>query len=635
MRDEFDLMPPEDAARYVNSAIAGCHAIFSLDLRSGDTLVLAQLGDPKFSQSLIDSLPEGISIVDLDFSGFCSEGMVGTSLVNDRAGEFGIDESPVTELLPTNIDRDLTRMPFEDFIEHAEDFIDSKPEGTIKCFFDLSEYRTVDRGRHTSTDDEYVLYHKTEVDDSNELVWESYSIDWSSLGEFTNRYLHENGPELVDYAWDWGALLYVLLATHISGNGIAASLVPEKYLSDTTYEDARGVFLRRRFVRRVAYLPKTNAYQDQQDLVITSQVPSKSVGFVRDSTFGPAGMPFGISGFSQSSSLIELSEHTLPFITSQVSREYNGPNVSRADVDIQNQASSRTILKNESRLSYESSRLYIIAKRMDCRLGEVASKVAPPKPNPQKPDLFESDCFDRQLPAHVYREHASRFNESNKSGYNHFLATDEFGRVSRIQDSQESVFYLAVSTSSFDGSGAFRENGDLFRGASPDVYGTLLSSIPPEDCLLKPFDVLVSRVNRNPSNRRTLHERLLARPKLAIVPETAATKNPLVCAASSICLRSLTDDPVHSLVLYYYLSKGRGNRVLSALATQYPTLTWNKLESLPVDAALNPSSSEWQERRESFIEQAQKLIQLQSERCELLEKTESEESAMAKLISSL
>lgn len=602
MTSRMNQLDIDEIEALVNSYITGVHALSSLDLHDGDTLVLAQLGDRRFTQDEIKCLPDNLEIIDLDFSEFSDKEEIPTVL--DLTLEH--DDWPLSKISTLQSSRDVTRISFSDFIDHMEELIGSKSTGSVKCFFDLSEYRfRLIKGSIRST--KYWGYKQANivaVTESGENKWETYTLDWDALDLVVASFLRENDPVMLSYTEKWDVFLHVLLATFICGNGTAATLVPEAYLSSRDYERARSAFLHQGLVQRVTFLSKSNANQFHPDLVVTSQIPTDGVDFVYDESinqeFGGAESPLNNSqpsnlGYrrvpvSKSTSLADASERFMSWYA------FNGDN----------RALNRKILNNGARLSYESSRLYVLTESQGCKLGEIVSRISPVA-------SYSADARISNQPDGFNRGDSCR-SESEKN-------TDRS--------------FLAVSTSSFDGIASLQDRGNYRKGENPNVSGTPLDHAPSAEYLLEPYDILISRINRVPTNRYRLSERLLAKPRVVIVPEVAATKNDLVCAASSLCLRSVIDDPVHSLALYYYFSKGAGNEILSALATQNSSLTWNQLKSLEVSPTLDPHSTEWQEYRKKFCEQAQRVIDLQRERDEMLERLDAAERAAIELASQL
>lgn len=602
-------LPDFETEAISNSVATGCHVISSLELHDGDTLILAQLGSGKFSTETLDSLPANLQIIDLDFSKFDKEESLA---MEEPPLWYAHGHSPICKISSRSGDKRVTQVEFDEFIGKLDDFIVSKPQGSIKCFFDLGEYRIkYQRARPSTSSNAARPKTSAEWRRTYSASWSSnarrtYSIEWDELDKLISEYLSSGEPVLFSYADKWDALLYVLLASHISGSGAAATIVPENYLSDPTYTQARSSFLHQGLVKRVTYLSKTSYIQDQQALVTTSKMPVDYVQFANDlaGEWTASGLESGIQP-----TLSELNRYGISAITSHIPAEYisNDGQGRFLKSSYKEVIPTRTILGNDSRLGYESSRFYVLTKKKGRPLASIVIRVSPLtkktleetgayKDDPHLEDLFSGD---------------EGMNEGPGS------------------------YCLAVGTSSFDGIGGIRERGGLYNGESPNVYGSFLGFIPPEKFLLKAYDLLISRVNRTPSDRRSLYERPQAEPRLTLVPSMAAEKNLLVCSTSSLCLRSMANDYVHSLALYYYFSKGAGSELLSALATQNPSLTWGQLLSLEVSPALYPYSPEWKKFREKFCDQAQRVIDLQGERDELLERLDAEERAAVELASQL
>lgn len=529
------------AARSLNAKTNGTFALSALELKKGDTLVLAQLGDPCLPKDALEKLPDGIEVIDLDFLEFS------WSQRSETPHEWETDPNWPCKYLETGI-----RKTFRDFANNLTEFV-KKPSGTVKCFFDVSDYPL-------GTLEPICPYAKKKrtARYSERLAEHSISNwNWGAIDDFATELARSADPALMNCAPTWGPLLYVALANLICGDGLSATILPEAYLKDSHYIPARNEFVRNGLIRSVVYLGPTHAAQEYPALLLTSKI--RNTGNIL-CAYAP------VSEKSQKTiqeSLRLESMDAVPSIAAQAFLHEPWGKEEAAvlglNLNWRFEFNLQLLFQNEARLDSKISDFYESYRGYEAKLRDMADRVQSYSPRIGK------QAIGKNLPGEPTE--------------------------------------------------AERENGeqDLFRYTffpqSPDSLSrdVLTEKMLPEEHCLIPGDILISRIVRTADERdasRTSY------PKITFVYEESLKGGKCLCPTSYICIRPKADFSLYySLALVNYLANGHGKWVLNAIVKmQNGSLTWDVLKNIELPPALVYGSDDWHELETQIKENADDFL---------------------------
>lgn len=532
--------------RYSTNALNnGIFTLSSLELKEGDTLVLAQLGDPCLPKGLLARLPKGVEIINLDFSEFENESYSfemkeGYSWENDP-------EWPCEYLDRGNV------IPFRKFSKEFLGLAKSRPDGTVKCFFDLSNYPigTLEPVSPDSRSSK-IGYRSRRREAS--LGQPSTRWDWNALDELIAESVRSSDPMQWNRAAKWGPFLYSAFANLICENGLSATILPEAYLRDASYLQARNSFLGDRSIRSVIYLGRTNFEQDYPAILLTSKRPNEGQIIFAFATLNVslrANIAKKLSLNSNDAIFTAVAERMLHSAWTEDDRKQIG-----LERNWRFGANEQMLSRNEVRLDSTISDFYYSYRGYDAKLSAEAEKV----------QSYSAAAMKRK-----------------SSGSVQAGAIEKVSLPNTDPNDKEIYSYFMFPWS-----------------AASRVEKVRLEKQLPEEHCLRPGDILITRVVR-PSGERSVSDATGLTVKLIKEDDVLMGRHDSeqveqvkwLCPTSCICIRPKTNDLIYSFALYEYLSVGHGKESLSAIAKIRGSFTWNTLSAIELPPELVSESSEW------------------------------------------
>lgn len=520
----------------------GIFALTSLKPKEGDTLVLAQLGDPCLPKDAFTRLPGEVEVICLDFSEFENgdyspnkeDGCRWENDPNWSCNYLGADDA----------------VAFRGCSEKLLELAKSKPVGAVKCFFDLSNYPIGALERIAPTVKAPSLSRKERRGSSQLSEQANSKWNWAALDTLIAELVKNSDPLQWNRTTKWGPFLYTVYANLICGNGLSATILPEAYLKSPEYLQARNSLLGDRAIHNVVYLPQTNNEQDYPAMLLTSN--QRNEERVR-CAYAPSNTKTlsKVANKLNLDSADEVITTIAKCLLNDAWKEEDCPKIGlnhswRFKVDEQ------LLSRNEVRLDSAIASYYRSYRGYEATLSDEVDKIQSYSAMAIKRRSnrrASSDCIDK-----IYRS-------DNKGTYSYLL------------------FPWSVGSKTEE---------------------VLLDKKLPEENCLKPGDILVARVTRRPDKRAATNT---SSPKVTLIHEdnlrTTIYKKDLpdkgrwLCPASCICIRPKANDPIYSLALYKYLESGHGEEVLSAIVRIRSSFTWDALSTVELPPALVFESEEW------------------------------------------
>lgn len=533
-------------ARSTNALNNGIYVLSSLELKEGDTLVLAQLGDPCLPKNALARLPKGVEVVNLDFSEFENE-----SYPLETEDEYSWEndpEWPCEYLSSENV------MPFRKFSKELLRLAKSKPAGAVKCFFDLSNY-PIGALEPVSPSLRASRYRRGYREGDSSTTQPGAKWNWCALDEFVADLVKSSDPMQWNRAAEWGPFLYSAFANLVCGSGLSATILPEAYLRDTRYLQARNSFLGDRTIHRVIYLGRTNSKQDYPAILLTSKNQNGGRVLFAYATLSTntRAMIARLLGLNSDDAVISAAaESVLHSAWMEEDRKRIGLD-RRRRFDVSEQLLSR----NGVRLDSTISDYYFSYRGYEAKLCDEASKV----------QSYSTAAMKRRS-----RENA-RASSVEKASQRNSDSNDK-----------ETYSYLMFPWS-----------------AASRVESVHLDKELPKGHCLRAGDILITRVvrpsgERNVSDAPSLTVRLIQEGDILMAryDDDPPVEEKWLCPTSCICIRPKVDDLIYSFALYEYLSAGHGRESLSAMAKIRGSFTWDTLSAIELPPELDTKSDEWQ-----------------------------------------
>lgn len=528
-----------------NALNNGVFVLTSLELKEGDTLVLGQLGDPCLPKGALARLPEGIEVINLDFSEFENE-----SYSFEAKDEYGWESYPEWPCEYLGADN---AVPFRKYSKELLGLAKSKPAGTVKCLFDLSNYPigTLDPISPNLGFSKFDNYRRRK---STSLEQPSTKWNWDALDEFIAGLVKKTDPMQWNRATEWGPFLYSAFANLVCENGLSATILPEAYLRDANYLQARNSFLGDRTIRSVIYLGHTNIKRDYPAIFLTSKRQNEGQVLFVYAALGTniRAMIAGKLNLNSDDEVFTAAANSM------LHSEWKEEDRKRIGLGRRwrFEVSEQLLSRNEVRLDSTISDFYYSYRGYEARLCDEVSKV----------QSYSSTAIKRR------RSKNALVSSADKASQN-------------INGSDETAAYPYYM---FPLSAANR--AELVH---------LDKQLPKEHCL-RAGDILITRVVR-PSSERVSNATgltvLLIKEDdilMSRFDDDSPVEGKWLCPTSCICIRPKTNDLVYSFALYEYLSAGHGKESLSAIAKISGSFTWDRLSAIELPPPLVSESDEWQ-----------------------------------------